>query len=226
MEPIFLEFSFSDPNDKSNYSTKPHVTHMSQPRFLPGDRYHNDPVHQFSHPFNIACNLEAKSTAHWPKLFLKVCSYDYWDRHRVIGYGWVSLPQTPGHHKLTVTTWYPRGTRQAQLRSWFIGGSPEVQDIQNICVGSAADQIKILNKFGLQTVTSGSVEIIVDTIIQGHTKVEDRRAKVASSGRNGRNKTSMSWRKARDVKNSTSGLTRFSSGKLGALKGLGRLNGP
>ncbi len=30
------------------------------------------------------------------RLLLEVCSLDYWDRHRVEGYGYLDLPTTPG----------------------------------------------------------------------------------------------------------------------------------
>ena len=32
----------------------------------------------------------------WPRVLLEVASLDYWDRHRVEGYGYMDLPQAPG----------------------------------------------------------------------------------------------------------------------------------
>lgn len=32
----------------------------------------------------------------WPRVLLEVSSLDYWDRHRIEGYGFVDLPCRPG----------------------------------------------------------------------------------------------------------------------------------
>ena len=62
-------------------------------------------------------------------MFLSVLSVDKWNRFRTEGYGYVSLPSTPGLHKISVSTWRPLSSSPiGEMRRFFIGGSPELED--------------------------------------------------------------------------------------------------
>jgi Meckel syndrome type 1 protein len=80
-------------------------------------------------------------------MFLRVYSFDSWDRHVLEGYGFADLPSRPGNlflpylelilswigtHDLSITTWRPFGDRVTRLKSFFIGGSTELEDIEFI----------------------------------------------------------------------------------------------
>ncbi|XP_067015831.2 tectonic-like complex member MKS1 isoform X2 [Anabrus simplex] len=65
----------------------------------------------------------------WPQLFVEVISLDSWERHRTEGYGYINLPSVPGSHQLTVSTWRPLSDSvRGEMRRFFLGGSPELQD--------------------------------------------------------------------------------------------------
>uniref|UniRef100_A0A8C5T940 MKS transition zone complex subunit 1 n=1 Tax=Malurus cyaneus samueli TaxID=2593467 RepID=A0A8C5T940_9PASS len=93
----------------------------------------------------------------WPVLYFEVLSLDFWQRYRVEGYGSLVLPASPGVHVLTIPTWRPveLGT-VAEMRRFFIGGSPELEDLTYIRIPSTFKG-KRLSRFGFRTQTTGSV---------------------------------------------------------------------
>ena len=52
-----------------------------------------------------------------------------WDRQRILGYGHLQLPCSPGTTHHTIRTWRPALTQIGRLRSFFIGGTPELRDL-------------------------------------------------------------------------------------------------
>lgn len=64
-----------------------------------------------------------------PCILLQVNSYDMWDRNRTQGYAHMSLPLAPGCSSHTVKTWRPALTQIGRMRSFFIGGTPELKDL-------------------------------------------------------------------------------------------------
>ncbi|NXT27594.1 MKS1 protein, partial [Syrrhaptes paradoxus] len=97
------------------------------------------------------------SLPQWPVLYFEVLSLDFWERYRVEGYGSLVLPAFPGLHVLTIPTWRPveLGT-VAELRRFFIGGSPELEDITYVRTPSAFKGER-LSRLGFRTKTTGSV---------------------------------------------------------------------
>ncbi|KAM4701758.1 tectonic-like complex member MKS1 [Discoglossus pictus] len=118
-------------------------------------------VGYFSYPFSfevfLAEEAESEELPQWPVLYFEVLSLDFWQRYRVEGYGSVVLPQTPGMHILTAQTWRPveLGT-VSELRRFFIGGSPELEDLTYIRIPGTF-QGERLSRFGFRTETTGSV---------------------------------------------------------------------
>ncbi|KAM9257457.1 LOW QUALITY PROTEIN: tectonic-like complex member MKS1 [Cariama cristata] len=96
------------------------------------------------------------SLPQWPVLYFGL-SLDFWQRYRVEGYGSLVLPASPGLHMLTIPTWRPveLGT-VAELRRFFIGGSPELEDITYVRIPSTFKGER-LSRFGFRTETTGSV---------------------------------------------------------------------
>ncbi|XP_071672990.1 tectonic-like complex member MKS1 isoform X2 [Patagioenas fasciata] len=121
-----------------------------------------DNVAHFCYPFTLdmfftqADELE-DSLPQWPVLYFEVLSLDFWQRYRVEGYGSLVLPASPGLHVLTVPTWRPveLGT-VAELRRFFIGGSPELEDITYVRTPSTFKGSR-LSRLGFRTETTGSV---------------------------------------------------------------------
>ncbi|NXY90456.1 MKS1 protein, partial [Alcedo cyanopectus] len=97
------------------------------------------------------------SLPQWPVLYFEVLSLDSWQRYRVEGYGSLVLPASPGLHMLTIPTWRPveLGT-VAELRRFFIGGSPELEDLTYVRIPSTFKGER-LSRLGFRTQATGSV---------------------------------------------------------------------
>ncbi|XP_061231734.1 tectonic-like complex member MKS1 [Neopsephotus bourkii] len=119
-------------------------------------------VAYFSYPFTLEMFFtegaeSEESLPQWPVLYFEVLSLDFWQRYRVEGYGSLVLPASPGVHNFTIPTWRPveLGT-VAELRRFFIGGSPELEDITYVRTPSTFEGER-LSRFGFRTETTGSV---------------------------------------------------------------------
>ncbi|NWS78518.1 MKS1 protein, partial [Crotophaga sulcirostris] len=112
------------------------------------------------------------SLPQWPVLYFEVLSLDFWQRYRVEGYGSLVLPSSPGLHTLTIPTWRPVGLGVvAELRRFFIGGSPELEDLTYIRIPSTFKGER-LSRFGFRTETTGSVTFRLHCLQQSKTFLE------------------------------------------------------
>ncbi|KXJ29494.1 Meckel syndrome type 1 protein [Exaiptasia diaphana] len=140
-----------------------------------------DNVAYFSFPFDFSLIYKEKEESddfiRWPVLFIEVLSLDSWERHRTEGYGMITIPNQPGIHEITVNTWRPIGNGTVpELRRFFIGGSPELED-PTYPQQPVATEEKVLSKFYFRTVTSGSVTIRLNVIQQCQEFMESKKAK-------------------------------------------------
>ncbi|XP_050181562.1 tectonic-like complex member MKS1 [Myiozetetes cayanensis] len=134
-----------------------------------------DKVAHFCYPFTVEMfyTLEDEdSLPQWPVLYFEVLSLDFWQRYRVEGYGSLVLPASPGAHVLTIPTWRPveLGT-VAEMRRFFIGGSPELEDLSYVRVPSTFKG-KRLSRFGFRTETTGSVTFRLHCLQQSKAFLE------------------------------------------------------
>ncbi|KRX72301.1 26S proteasome non-ATPase regulatory subunit 14 [Trichinella sp. T6] len=95
----------------------------------------------------------------WPQLFLTVMSLDTYNRYRLEGYGYMSLPTDPGISEHIVNTWRPAEDVVSNLRRFFIGGSFELEDVLCCRYAKSFEGERILSKYGFRTVSSGSVKL-------------------------------------------------------------------
>lgn len=66
----------------------------------------------------------------WPILYLKVLSFDYWNRLVFESYGFVELPKKKGRYSLTINTWKPYASNPIdKLKQFFIGSSLLLENI-------------------------------------------------------------------------------------------------
>ncbi|XP_062844710.1 Meckel syndrome type 1 protein [Trichomycterus rosablanca] len=128
-----------------------------------------DNVAFFSYPFSFESFFRKEdeteeSVPQWPVLYFKVLSLDYWLRYRTEGYGYLVIPSTPGCHKVTCSTWRPLqpGTA-AELRRFFIGGAPELEDVSDVRIPGTFKGDR-LSRFGFRTQTTGSVTFSLNCI--------------------------------------------------------------
>ncbi|KAL2917703.1 Pleiotropic negative transcriptional regulator [Polyrhizophydium stewartii] len=123
----------------------------------------------FALPLEAAldCPADADVCAH---LMIKVCSVDSWDRHVVQGYLHVAVPATTGTHEMELETWRPVAEPRSKLMSFFLGGSPEIQDLSYLKAAPPGkphcmlqrwvDAIcQIPNRYGFKTETSGHLSL-------------------------------------------------------------------
>ncbi|XP_025905978.1 Meckel syndrome type 1 protein [Nothoprocta perdicaria] len=108
----------------------------------------------------------------WPVLYFEVLSVDFWQRYRVEGYGSLVLPSSPGLHTLTIPTWRPveLGT-VSELRRFFIGGSPELEDLTYVRTPTAFKGER-LSRLGFRTKTTGSVTFRLHCLQQSKAFLE------------------------------------------------------
>ena len=131
-----------------------------------------DDVAHFSCPvetdlfFSInTLDVDREVLPRWPQLLIEVVSVDTWSRYRVEGYGHTVIPSHPGHHHININTWRPLpGKLNSEMKRFFIGGTPELEDIRY--VGHSDDQGGVISKLGFQTRASGSVTVKMNIIHQ------------------------------------------------------------
>ncbi|KAI5089487.1 Meckel syndrome type 1 protein [Silurus meridionalis] len=131
----------------------------------------------FSYPFSFESffrnEVESEeSLPQWPVLYFRVLSLDSWQRYRTEGYGYIVIPTTPGSHSVTCHTWRPLklGT-MAELRRFFIGGTPELEDISDVRIPGTFKGDR-LSRFGFRTQTTGSVTFNLNCIQHSREFVE------------------------------------------------------
>ncbi|KAJ0061440.1 hypothetical protein NL108_000877 [Boleophthalmus pectinirostris] len=115
---------------------------------------------------------EDEGIPQWPVLYFKVLSWDFWDRHRTEGYGYLLFPAVPGKHRVICHTWRPLQTGTASaLRRFFIGGSPELEDPSYVRTPSTFKGER-LSRLGFSTESSGSVTFNLYCIQQSHAFID------------------------------------------------------
>ena len=129
-----------------------------------------------------------------PHLLLQVNSVDSWGRHRIEGYSFVRIPESPGYHKIEVETWRPRGSLYSEVHSFFLGGSIKIHKLTEMVRTkyiSEQGQCEIVNRFGMETENSGKVQLTLNVCHQNalirkinKEKKQMRRQAVALETRN------------------------------------------
>lgn len=148
------------------------VTHTCRTKTL-----HEEDVAFFSFPFSFEafymCEKESEELiSQWPVLYFKVLSLDSWQRYRTEGYGYLLFPAAPGQHAVTCHTWRPLQTGTASaLRRFFIGGSPELEDLSYVRVPGTFKGER-LSRFGFRTETTGSVTFNLHCLQQSRAFVD------------------------------------------------------
>ncbi|XP_075240651.1 tectonic-like complex member MKS1 [Convolutriloba macropyga] len=165
------------------------VTQRCNIRVAPNGK---DEVCNFGFPFEFELffRKEAEddddSSSEWPTLFIEVLSIDQWLRFRTEGYGWIKLPAAPGIYETEVSCWRPlgNGSISTQLRRFFVGGSPELEDIAYAAKPTTHEGV-VLSKYGFLTESTGSVRLRFNTIMQSQLFLEkgfqDKKKKSAVS---------------------------------------------
>uniref|UniRef100_A0AAY5EAZ6 MKS transition zone complex subunit 1 n=1 Tax=Electrophorus electricus TaxID=8005 RepID=A0AAY5EAZ6_ELEEL len=161
-----------------------HIPCLYFPVSAQGYEYDNlyDNVAFFSYPFSFESffRKEDESEASlplWPVLYFKVLSLDFWQRHRTEGYGYLVIPSTPGYRRVTCPTWRPLQTGTvAELRRFFIGGAPELEDISDVRIPSTFKGDR-LSRFGFRTQATGSITFVLNCLQHARAFVDSKTLK-------------------------------------------------
>lgn len=141
-----------------------------------------DEVAYFSHPFeydlyykNDEINDQHKDLLpKMPKLLFEVASYDSWNRYRTEGYAWSQIPARTTLSDENLICWRPRGDSIIyELRRFFIGGSPELEDISYISTPPDHNDT-ILSRMGFRTTTTGTLNVRLNVIFQSQVFLDKK----------------------------------------------------
>ena len=106
-------------------------------------------ISYFSTPFQIQIKLN--NSDHLsdlrPILYLKVLSYDYWNRLVSESYGFVEIPIRTGRHSSTVKMWKPLiDTPLERMKQFFIGCTPIVHQIHKDLTQISVNLVHLFTK--------------------------------------------------------------------------------
>ena len=155
----------TDTDESDLINRKRSITHTVKSTASPDDR---KPIAHFSFPFSY-CLFADSLLSDWPKVCVQVNSVDSWERHRIMGYGFLEFPPSPGFHELSVQTWRPIESVQTEIYSFYLGGSVRIENPWELCDSSAPDESgneSVVNRYGLHTRSSGSVQFRFSILTQ------------------------------------------------------------
>ncbi|CAD8155668.1 unnamed protein product [Paramecium octaurelia] len=125
----------------------------------------------FCFPFDLQLQVDENELnfGKFPQLLVQVSSMDSWERNYIQGYGFIEIPHTPGFHELTMKTYRPNDDLYTRVYEFFLGGGTKVKDLDSISNAFYFDkqnQPKVLNRFPIDTESSGDIKIRVNVSIQ------------------------------------------------------------
>ncbi|TPX68361.1 hypothetical protein SpCBS45565_g03111 [Spizellomyces sp. 'palustris'] len=121
---------------------------------------------RFGYPIDIQLMANRYDRiAQWPRIYFHVANVDWWGRHTTLGYGYAFLPKTPGCHDFEIPTWRPFGSYLTRMRSFFIGGSANLEDLSYMAIPNGTSGNR-LNKYGFQTESSGVLRVRLNIVHQ------------------------------------------------------------
>ncbi|CAB4068752.1 MKS1 [Lepeophtheirus salmonis] len=142
----------------------------------------------FNTDFSFDINrLDYYNFCTWPTIFVEVISIDSWTRLRTEGYGYLTIPYYPGTYNLKIDTWRPlmsnpQMARIGEMRRYFIGGTPELDDLTS-SYGNASGHSWLKKKSGgvegnrrlfLDRIASASLFHSVTSVINEFGKAKER----------------------------------------------------
>ncbi|KAJ3321841.1 Pleiotropic negative transcriptional regulator [Boothiomyces sp. JEL0866] len=116
----------------------------------------DESVWNFNVPIHISYNTNANETT---VIYFKVVGIDYMDRQNIQGYGYLELSNIPGKSCSKVHTWRPLSNYQSKMKTYFLGGSPQLQQLQYLTKETT-------NRYGFQTESSGHFAFNCNCIMQ------------------------------------------------------------
>lgn len=78
----------------------------------------------------------------------------------------MDFPRSSGTHLIEIHTWKPVNTIEDEMKSFFIGGTGYIQDINYIANNYYDKDSNPLNRHGMQSESSGTITVQFTSIIQ------------------------------------------------------------
>jgi len=132
----------------------------------------------WQHPVDAQFECDAAQAQDaWPRLELEVRWRDGFDRSDIAGYGVVTVPPSPGVHKLVCRLWQPcGGSFGEQFRAFFLGGRPALKN-ESLIFGIAEEMenggtqlARAAGHHRLTTQPAGTVHISLAVVMQRREK--------------------------------------------------------
>ncbi|XP_026482285.1 B9 domain-containing protein 2 [Ctenocephalides felis] len=120
------------------------------------DQSYGEEEVKWNHPIDV--RFATRGLQGWPKFCIEVYSVDIFNRSRVVGYGFMHVPLTPGHHKEVCQTWSLRQSTWESIRQFFLGSPPEEVKPNNFHSG--------VDRYKLNTQSAGVVSFELNTIFK------------------------------------------------------------
>ena len=124
-------------------------------------------------------------------MLFQVSSKHNFQRHVIEGYGYVKMPTAPGMYDFVVKTWVPVGGVRSEVRNFFIGGAYRLHTLASVVMSSESGGASFLSKFGLRTVTSGSLRVRMHVVAHKQVLQDDREGSEASQTQDLNNRSSI-----------------------------------
>jgi len=140
--------------------------------------------HNFSLPFELELlghNSILETIT--PKLLIQINSVDWWERHRIEGYSYISIPIKTGNLSLDLPCFKPREDTYMKIFSYFLGGSRKIPELKELFKTSSSNELNvdtILNKYGIKTEYAGNLNLNLNVVIQNKDLMEKARNDVKS----------------------------------------------
>lgn len=135
-------------------------------------------THNFGLPFEWKFEVPTGELLQLPVLYLQANSLDSWERYRVEGYGYATLPDRAGSHRVRVSLWRPMGSIFEEMRRFYIGGVPALSSIRHSGL-PFNDNRKFVARTNMITIPSGEIivrfEILKRAFIEAKSKKTRKR---------------------------------------------------
>ena len=130
------------------------------------------PLAHFNHLISLSFDVKEnsiesietykKSVSDSPTIFFQVHSVGWFGRYSLEGYGYIRIPEKTGSYDEEIKTWRPVGNIESKMKDQFLGNSLRLRDESFIEIQDK--NTKALNKFGIQSESSGTLRFRMNII--------------------------------------------------------------
>lgn len=118
----------------------------------------------FNHPLDL--HFAEAGLQGWgaPRISFQSYRLDWTGRKILVGYGFMHLPSSPGHHLLEANLWRPTGTRGQELEAYLLGRTPALVSHEPIYDSAWRERCRLV------TVPAGTITVEVTVLTRNHSE--------------------------------------------------------